>query len=69
MKAVSGKDLCKALEKKGWVLKRTRGSHHIYVHPDHPDTILPVPVHGNRTLRRGTQRGIMKTAGLSEADL
>jgi predicted RNA binding protein YcfA (HicA-like mRNA interferase family) len=69
VKAVSGKDLCKALEQNGWRLKRIRGSHRIYVHPDHPDTIIPVPVHGNRTLRAGTQRGIMKDAGLSEADL
>jgi predicted RNA binding protein YcfA (HicA-like mRNA interferase family) len=69
MKAVSGKDLCKALERNGWHLKRIRGSHHIYVHPDQPDTIIPVRVHGKRTLRTGTQRGIMKDAGLSDVDL
>ena len=69
MKAVSGKNLCKALERNGWLLKRIRGSHHIYAHPDRPDTIIPVPVHGNRALRTGTQQGIMKDAGLTEADL
>lgn len=61
--------MCKVLERNGWHLKRVRGSHHIYVHPDQRDTIVPVPVHGNRTLRTGTQRGIMREAGLSEADL
>jgi predicted RNA binding protein YcfA (HicA-like mRNA interferase family) len=66
---VSGKDLCKALERRGWRLRRIRGSHHIYVHPDHPDTIIPVPVHGNKTLRKGTQHGIMMDAELTEADL
>ena len=69
MKAVSGKELCKALERKGWQLQRIKGSHHIYAHPDHPETIVPVPVHRNRTLKTGTQHGIMKDAGLTEEDL
>jgi predicted RNA binding protein YcfA (HicA-like mRNA interferase family) len=30
MKTISGKEFCKLLEKKGWVLKRINGSHHIY---------------------------------------
>lgn len=30
MKSVSGKTLCKIVERKGWVLKRVTGSHHIY---------------------------------------
>ena len=30
MKAISGKDFAKLLEKKGWELGRTKGSHHIY---------------------------------------
>lgn len=30
MKSGSGKELCKIVEKKGWVLKRINGSHHIY---------------------------------------
>lgn len=69
MKAVSGKQLCNALERRGWLLKRITGSHHIYAHPDHPDTIVSVPVHGHRMLKRGTQQGIMKDAGLTDADL
>ena len=68
MKAVSGKRLCKVLERHGWVYERTKGSHHIYSRPDRSE-IVSVPVHGNKTLRGGTQRGIMRTAGLTEADL
>jgi predicted RNA binding protein YcfA (HicA-like mRNA interferase family) len=68
VKAVSGKDLCKALERKGWKLVRIRGSHHIYHSPDDSITVS-VPVHGNQTLPTGTQHGIMKTTGLTEADL
>lgn len=45
--AVSGKQVIKALEGKGWYLKRIRGSHHIMRHPTIRDAI-PVPVHGSR---------------------
>ncbi len=30
MKSISGKDFAKLLEQKGWELRRTKGSHHIY---------------------------------------
>ncbi len=30
MKSVSGKNLCKIVEKRGWRLRRITGSHHIY---------------------------------------
>jgi predicted RNA binding protein YcfA (HicA-like mRNA interferase family) len=68
VKAVSGKELCKVLERHGWRLSRITGSHHIYNQPGNPVTVA-VPVHGNRTLKRGTQRQLMKDAGLTEADL
>ena len=69
MKAVSGKALGRALKRHGWVLKRIKGSHHIYEHADHIGTTISVPMHGNRSLRTGTQHSIMKAAGLTEADL
>ena len=69
MKAVSGKRMCKVLERKGWVRKRIKGSHHIYAHDGHPETIITVPVHGSRTLKRGLQHGIMTDAGISEDEL
>ena len=68
MKAVSGKDLCKALERKGWRRTRVSGSHHIYHKPGQAMGIS-VPVHGNQTLKAGIQRGIMRAAGLTDADL
>jgi predicted RNA binding protein YcfA (HicA-like mRNA interferase family) len=67
VKAVSGKALCKALEQKGWTLIRISGSHYIYGKLG--SRSVPVPVHGNRTLKTGTQIGIMKQAGLTDADL
>ena len=68
MKPVSGKAMCKALERKGWRLVRVKGSHHHFLAPD-LSRIVPVPVHGNKTLKPGTQHGIMRAAGLTDADL
>ncbi|AFY55850.1 putative periplasmic or secreted lipoprotein [Rivularia sp. PCC 7116] len=68
MKAVSGKAMCKILERQGWVLKRVTGSHHIYS-KEGVDSIISVPVHSNRDLPTGTLKSIMKDAALEEEDL
>ena len=68
MKPISGKKMCRVLAKRGWVLVRIRGSHHAFERPGDPITII-VPVHKNIDLKAGTQHGIMKDAGLKEADL
>ncbi|MCR4316296.1 MAG: type II toxin-antitoxin system HicA family toxin [Planctomycetes bacterium] len=68
MKSISGKKLCKVLEKHGWILKRVRGSHHILAR-EGTDVIITVPVHGNKDLRIGTLRKILGDAALSEDDL
>ncbi|MGB5714126.1 MAG: type II toxin-antitoxin system HicA family toxin [Waterburya sp.] len=68
MKSISGKKLCKVVEKLGWELKRIRGSHHIYSLPGSVK-ILVIPVHGNRDLPAGTLKGILKDANLTEDDL
>ena len=62
--AVSGKQVIAALEKEGWYVKRVRGSHHVLRHPSIPDAI-PVPVHANRPIKRGTLASILRTAGIS----
>lgn len=68
MKAVSGKEFAKLLEKKGWELRRTKGSHHIYVKAGSAVRIS-VPVHGNSPLKIGLLRHLMKTAGIDEQEL
>ncbi|MDQ3521273.1 MAG: type II toxin-antitoxin system HicA family toxin [Gemmatimonadota bacterium] len=68
MKAVSGKDFCRVLEQHGWSLLRTQGSHQIYGKPGH-EARLSVPVHGNRSLKLGLLRHLVRLAGLSERDL
>jgi predicted RNA binding protein YcfA (HicA-like mRNA interferase family) len=68
MKPVAGKRMCKVLERAGWLLKKITGSHHIYERPG-SRVDISVPVHGNQDLATGTQRRIMRDAGLTDADL
>lgn len=68
MKSVSGKKLCKIVEKKGWVLKKVTGSHHIYVKTG-INKILSIPVHKNKDLKIGTLKALSKIAELTEEDL
>jgi predicted RNA binding protein YcfA (HicA-like mRNA interferase family) len=68
MKSISGKQLCKIVEQKGWVLRRITGSHHIYENSE-IDQILSIPVHRNQDLKIGTLKALMKIAQLSEEDL
>ncbi|APB34040.1 YcfA family protein [Gloeomargarita lithophora Alchichica-D10] len=68
MKSISGRALCKILERHGWNLKRITGSHHIYT-KNEVQVILSIPVHGNRDLPLGTLRAILKDAGLRPSDL
>jgi predicted RNA binding protein YcfA (HicA-like mRNA interferase family) len=68
VKVVSGKDLARALEKKGWELKRVKGSHHIYVEEGNPIRVS-IPIHGNRPLKTGLLSHLLKVTGLSENDV
>ena len=68
MKSISGKKLCKVVEKSGWILVRVKGSHYIYTKED-VSKIIVIPVHGNRDLPTGTLRGILKDAELTEDDI
>ena len=61
MKALSGKELCRILERHGWELKTIHGSHHIYMQHGRRERIS-VPVHANRSLKTGLMKAILKTA-------
>jgi predicted RNA binding protein YcfA (HicA-like mRNA interferase family) len=63
MKAVSGKEKCRILERNGWELFKTSGSHHKYGKIGNP-AILIIPIHGNKPLRIGILSKILKDAGL-----
>jgi predicted RNA binding protein YcfA (HicA-like mRNA interferase family) len=67
--SLSGREVVRALERAGFVLKRVTGSHHILVHPDDKTRRTIVPVHGRTNLKRGTLHGILKQAKLTESEL
>ncbi|GJL66635.1 MAG: hypothetical protein NPIRA05_16060 [Nitrospirales bacterium] len=68
MKTVSGKAFAKLLEKKGWELRRIKGSHHIYVKEGNPARIS-VPIHGSNALKMGLLKHLMKIAGIGESEM
>ena len=55
----------RALERAGFVLVRTTGSHKILDHRDNPALTVTVPDHGSRNMKRGTLRAIIRQAGLT----
>ena len=64
----SPKKLIHLLEKKGYLLKRVTGSHHIYFNNDLKKTVV-VPVHGNKDIPEGTFMSILKQAGISKDEI
>ncbi len=59
--------IIKVLEKKGFVLDRIKGSHHIYYHPKMKRRVV-VPLH-KRDLPKGTLFEILKQAGINKEEL
>ena len=68
MKQVSGRELARIIQQKGWEPARIKGSHHIFTKPGERERLV-IPIHGNTPLKIGLLRSQMKIAGLTEADL
>lgn len=68
MKTISGKDFAKLLEAHGWILARIHGSHHIYFKSGMIERIS-LPIHGNKELKIGLLKSLMKISGIAENDL
>ncbi len=61
---VTATKLIKVLKKKGFIHKRTAGSHHIFIRTE--DRLrVSVPVHKGRDLGRGITLAILKDAKIS----
>jgi predicted RNA binding protein YcfA (HicA-like mRNA interferase family) len=58
---MDSRKVIRRLERDGWQLVRTRGSHRQYKHPDKP-ALVTVP-HPRRDFPVGTLRNIFKQAG------
>jgi predicted RNA binding protein YcfA (HicA-like mRNA interferase family) len=61
---ISGKVLLKKLEKHGYGLVKTRGSHHFLLHSTTKVTTT-IPVHNNTDLDRGLIRKIIRDLKIS----
>ena len=47
---------------------RIKGSHHVFTKDGRPERIV-IPIHGNKPLKIGLLRSLMKIADLSEEDI
>ncbi|WP_341734302.1 type II toxin-antitoxin system HicA family toxin [Microcoleus sp. EPA2] len=65
MNSMSGKELAKLLERNDWILLRVQGSHHIYGKAG-SSIRISVPIHGNKSLKFGLLRHLLKQADLLE---
>lgn len=64
---LTGERLVRALVRLGWAVERQSGSHVILSHVGRPP--VTVPKHRGKTLKEGTARGILKSAGVTEEQL
>ena len=64
---LKGKDLVRALQKAGFQIDRTRGSHVFLKHPDGRATT--VPVHSGETVGPGLLRAILRDVDMTAEQL
>lgn len=60
--ALTPKDVLRILQKEGFFVQRSSGSHFVLKHPDRPRLRVTLPVH-NRDLKKGTLRSILDQSG------
>jgi len=64
MPALKPKEVIAILEKAGYYIDHTTGSHYIMRHPEYRQRI-PVPYHA-KDIKRGVLHSIIKQSGLSQ---
>ena len=67
LQSLTPQKIVKVLEKKGFVLDRVKGSHHIYYNLETKRRVV-VPIH-KRDLPKGTLFEILKQSGISKEKL
>ena len=68
MRSVSGREFARLIERRGWILLRVNGSHHIYGLAGSPVRIS-LPIHGNTPLKAGLLRHLAKLADIPDNEL
>jgi predicted RNA binding protein YcfA (HicA-like mRNA interferase family) len=67
--SVNAARLIRALQRAGFFVHHTTGSHYVLKHPERPAARIVVPFHGSADVKRGILRSILRQAGLSAEDL
>jgi len=67
MRSMTGRELVRLVERHGWALLRISGSHHIYGKTG-SIVRLSIPIHGNKPLKNGLLRHLLKNSGIPEAE-
>ncbi len=62
------RDVIKAIEKDGWILSKTRGSHRQYKHFEKKGRVT-IPGHPGDDVHIDTLNSILKQAGLSTKEI
>jgi len=65
--SLTSQQVIKVLERKGFILDRSKGSHRIYFHPETKKRVV-VPFH-RKDLPQGTLREILRQAGINKEEL
>jgi len=65
--SLTSKKIIKILERKGFVLDRSKGSHRVYYHSESKRRVI-IP-HHKKDLPKGTLMEILKQAGISKEEL
>lgn len=58
-----GRQVLRALQRAGFIVRRTRGSHHLASHPDGRTTVIPI--HTGETIGPGLLAKILRDCELS----
>jgi predicted RNA binding protein YcfA (HicA-like mRNA interferase family) len=64
---LTSREVIRALERAGFAVSRTSGSHCRLIHGTNPTRKVTVPVHSG-DLKRGTLRGIIAQSGMTVAE-
>jgi predicted RNA binding protein YcfA (HicA-like mRNA interferase family) len=67
LQVVSGRELVRALEKRGYVVDRQKGSHIVLRQTESPFRRVTVPDH--KEIAKGTLRSILRHTGLTADEL
>lgn len=64
----SAKNIVRVLLVKGFVFKRSKGSHQLYYNKYTDKTVI-VPMHGSKDMPKGTFFAILKQAGIEKTEI